>query len=79
MERLQACVFSSRTSQWHPQKPFWKNRGIPIATCHFGDETNQAGDSFKLAIIETQTPLNGPAAELPYDVPQTRAITVCRI
>ena len=79
MDRLQACVFSARTRQWHPQDPFWKNRGILIATCRFGDENHQAGDSFMLSIIETQKPLNAPAAVLPCDVPQTKAITVYRV
>jgi hypothetical protein len=78
VERLQAWVFSTREGKWYPQEPFWRNRGVLIATCHFGDENDRPGDRFKLSIIETQEALPGPIAALPRDLPQTKAFTLYR-
>jgi hypothetical protein len=77
-QRLQAWVFSTRDRKWYPQEPFWRNRGILIATCHFGDEQNQPGETFRVSIIETEKALTGPIAVLPRDLPQTKALTVYR-
>lgn len=78
VDRLQALVFSTRASQWYPQEPFWRNKGVLIATCRFDYASNGPGDAFQIAVLDIETPISAPIARLPDGVPHTKPLTVYR-